>query len=177
MSARGFPPPDQLSSFHRMTPAQREVARRAIGQSSAATRVRTTAQRDRRRNGFRVPRKNPLREEDLYEEGIVPSPQDALDPDLTCTICLNAKAHSVIYACQHSHCYACIRIWLERQWTCPLCKKPMRRAPRPNVAEQQTITGLFPDWAASTRVSYSWDGLTFPRPRLRVVIPSSDDSS
>ncbi|KAJ7082101.1 hypothetical protein B0H15DRAFT_952777 [Mycena belliarum] len=92
----GFPPPENQSNFHRMSPYEHERARRLIGQSSARTHIHRTVDRDRRRNGFREPRDVPLTDKDLYEGGIVPAPQQVNDPDLTCLICLNVKAHPVI---------------------------------------------------------------------------------
>ncbi|KAJ7075465.1 hypothetical protein B0H15DRAFT_956466 [Mycena belliarum] len=133
-----------------MTPDERAAADRAIGRSAARTRVRKTVDRDRRRAGFRTPREIPLLEDDLYEGGIIPGPQQNTDPDLTCTICLNTKAHPVKYVCTHSHCYACIRLWLQRQWTCPLCQQLIKHAPRRDYPQEQAIAALYPAWANST---------------------------
>ncbi|KAJ7201117.1 hypothetical protein GGX14DRAFT_571689 [Mycena pura] len=110
-----------------------------------------------------------LREEDLYLT-------DALPPLLaltylpiedTCTLCLGLKSHPVRYACGHSHCYVCIRIWLNRDWCCPECKTMMYRAPTRATEMEADIAATYSAWKDESEVDYSWDGLRFPaRPRL-----------
>ena len=49
------------------------------------------------------------------------------------------------YACGHSHCYVCIRIWLEKKWTCPECVQVMNAPPFRHYAEEAGIAhGYFP---------------------------------
>ncbi|KAJ7630164.1 hypothetical protein FB45DRAFT_1027397 [Roridomyces roridus] len=40
-----------------------------------------------------------------------------------CDICLGPKSHPVSYTCGHSHCYVCIRAWLDKRGDCPLCRQ------------------------------------------------------
>ncbi|KAJ7028752.1 hypothetical protein C8F04DRAFT_1265708 [Mycena alexandri] len=82
-----------------------------------------------------------------------------------CGLCYEVKAHPVSYRCGHSHCYVCIRMWLEKSWACPepLCGQRMYEEPFRHEAEEQALAAAFPGWCSKTRVSYSWAGLTFPK--------------
>ncbi|KAJ7030415.1 hypothetical protein C8F04DRAFT_1263938 [Mycena alexandri] len=84
-----------------------------------------------------------------------------------CGICYEVKAHPVSYRCGHSHCYVCVRMWLEKSWRCPepLCGERMHEAPFRHEAEEQALAATFPGWCTNTTVSYSWAGLTFPKPK------------
>ncbi|KAJ6448609.1 hypothetical protein DFH09DRAFT_1352923 [Mycena vulgaris] len=153
--------------FASMTHEQREAARRAIGRSGARTHMRPARERQRRRDGSRAPRDEPLVEKELYKNGVVPAAQLTTNPDHACAICLNTMAHPVIY------CYACLRIWLQLEWVCPLCKTILTRKPRCDRPTGRAIAKEFPEWAKSSHVDYAWDGLTFPRVP-RVVVSDSD---
>ncbi|KAJ7821914.1 hypothetical protein B0H14DRAFT_3471094 [Mycena olivaceomarginata] len=76
-----------------------------------------------RRPGLRIKRETPLSEADLYLDDTRPRSISAPPILLTCTLCFNLKSHPVSYKCGHSHCYVCIRLWLETSWECPTCHK------------------------------------------------------
>ncbi|KAJ7807783.1 hypothetical protein B0H13DRAFT_2386219 [Mycena leptocephala] len=77
----------------------------------------------------RPEREEPLRDTDLYKDGVRPSEQLPVRSHHKCGICHLVKSHPVSYLCRHSHCYTCIRMWLEKCWTFPECVTPMHRAP------------------------------------------------
>jgi hypothetical protein len=66
------------------------------------------------------------------------------------------------YACGHSHCYICIRMWLEESWWCPTCMKVIRVEPHPHWRKEKDIAAAYPGWKDKSQVSYCWEGLTFP---------------
>ncbi|KAJ6518236.1 hypothetical protein C8R47DRAFT_1205300 [Mycena vitilis] len=116
--------------------------------------------------GFRRLRFEPLTYEDLYAGGVGPPEQEAIEGYQKCTICHFAKSHPVSYVCGHSHCYACIRMWLERKWTCPDCVRPMFVAPFRQYAEEAALALAFPNWIDTSVVDYSFDSLIFPQERV-----------
>ncbi|KAJ6465539.1 hypothetical protein C8R47DRAFT_1224403 [Mycena vitilis] len=120
--------------------------------------------------GFRRLRTEPLTYEDLWMDGIGPPEQNAIEGHQRCTICYFAKSHPVSYLCGHSHCYACIRLWLERKWTCPDCVRPIFVAPFRHYAEEAALALAFPNWNDTSVVDYSFESLIFPQER-RVPYP------
>ncbi|KAJ7855146.1 hypothetical protein B0H14DRAFT_3449158 [Mycena olivaceomarginata] len=114
------------------------------------------------RSTIEKPRLAPLKKVTLYVDGRVPAHQPTSHTYYRCSLCSSAKAHPVSYLCGHSHCYACIRIWLETEWSCPVCNEIMTRPPHRHFSEEDAIADMFPEWASSTQVKYSWDWLTFP---------------
>ncbi|KAJ7023224.1 hypothetical protein C8F04DRAFT_1271649 [Mycena alexandri] len=148
--------------------AELERIRRAIGDSTTSPDLREIIRQERRARGDRTPRDSPLTEDDLFI-GIARPPTLRTDrAHWTCSLCSNVKAHPVAYTCGHSHCFVCIRLHLERSWKCPLpdCAKLMRQPPHRIYSEEQGIAYDFPHWDDPSVVSYSWDGLTFPRPLI-----------
>ncbi|KAJ7169370.1 hypothetical protein C8R43DRAFT_1121243 [Mycena crocata] len=126
--------------------------------------------------GWRMPREDPLKHEDLWVGGIGPTEQLPLKKmeHHKCGICRFVKSHPVSYLCGHSHCYVCIRLWLERRWSCPECVTEMWMAPFRQFAEEASIVAAYPEWNDESEVSYNWDGLTFPRRPRIVYAPDSD---
>ncbi|KAJ7222222.1 hypothetical protein GGX14DRAFT_558313 [Mycena pura] len=106
-----------------------------------------------------------LKEEDLYLTDALPPLVAYLPIKDTCTLCLGLKSHPVTYACGHSHCYVCIRLWLNSDWCCPECKTKMYRAPTRATEIEADIAARYPAWKDESEVDYSWDGLRFPRRR------------
>ncbi|KAJ7022284.1 hypothetical protein C8F04DRAFT_1194588 [Mycena alexandri] len=128
--------------------------------------------------GYREPRTTALTRADLYEDGRLPLPLQPLRPSQRCSLCTAVKSHPVSYPCGHSHCYACIRLWLEQDWKCPVtaCRTVLRTEPHRHFAEEQALAEAFPNWVNTTVVTYNWEGLTFPKVPAEVVV-SSDESS
>ncbi|KAJ7606433.1 hypothetical protein B0H17DRAFT_1154058 [Mycena rosella] len=85
-----------------------------------------------------------------------------------CGICTGVKSHPVSYVCGHSHCYACIRQWLETSWKCPQCMTVMHRPPFRHYGDEAGLAATYPGHDADS-VTYSWAGLPFPRARLLIV--------
>ncbi|KAJ7350496.1 hypothetical protein DFH08DRAFT_958163 [Mycena albidolilacea] len=106
----------------------------------------------------------PLTAEALYIDDARPPVIATPKPHHVCGICFGIKSHPVSYLCGHSHCFVCIRVWLERQWSCPDCAQKMRMAPFRHYGEESSITWDYPFWTDDSRVSYSYEGLIFPRP-------------
>ncbi|KAJ6461285.1 hypothetical protein C8R47DRAFT_1217619 [Mycena vitilis] len=115
-------------------------------------------------HGERIQRDSALRDDDLYLDRVRPTLIQ--NPRLmhTCDICLEMKSHPVLYACSHSHCFVCIRLWLETSWVCPSlgCGQQMTARPTAHDDERDSIAGDWPGWDNS-KVTYSWAGLRFPR--------------
>ncbi|KAJ7722486.1 hypothetical protein DFH07DRAFT_971917 [Mycena maculata] len=101
---------------------------------------------------------------DLYLDDIRPPLIEDVKPYHECGLCFNRKSHpvSTSYKCGHSHCFVCIRVWLESQWTCPTCSTVMDGCPFRHWGEEVALRAAYPEVDLS-RVSYSWDGLVFPR--------------
>ncbi|KAJ7173282.1 hypothetical protein C8R46DRAFT_1031642 [Mycena filopes] len=95
----------------------------------------------------------------LWTDGIGPEDRDAV------------KDHHR-YMCGHSHCYVCIRLWLERDFTCPTCKARMYHAPFRHWGEEQALADDYPLWTDRSEVNYSFAGLLFPRQApVPIVLP------
>ncbi|KAJ6547928.1 hypothetical protein DFH09DRAFT_1087397 [Mycena vulgaris] len=126
---------------------------------SGTTRIRRST-RPGTVSGWRTLRLEPLTHRDLWLGGHGPREQLA-NPDKDhhkCGICHAVKSHPVFYLCGHSHCYVCIRLWLEREWTCPHCVTTMERAPFRHYGEEAAIAAEYPDWNDESHVDYSVDG-------------------
>ncbi|KAJ7150428.1 hypothetical protein C8R43DRAFT_1127906 [Mycena crocata] len=89
-----------------------------------------------------------------------------IKPHHVCSICWNVKCHPVTSGCGHSHCFVCIRLWLQESWNCPDCKKRMFYRPMRQWAEEHEINSSYPGWTDETAVSYSWVGLKFAKDPL-----------
>ncbi|KAK7050390.1 hypothetical protein R3P38DRAFT_3173739 [Favolaschia claudopus] len=125
--------------------------------------------------GYRVPRLHPLTERSLYNDAARPPILASPKPHHVCGICLSVKSHPVSYPCGHGHCYVCIRLWLEKAWTCPQCTQQMYMPPFRHYGEEDSITFDYPFWVDDSRVSYSFDGLDFPAaPPRRIVLDLTD---
>ncbi|KAJ7810042.1 hypothetical protein B0H13DRAFT_2384825 [Mycena leptocephala] len=169
------------SSILQIYPAERERARRerlvaadaarsdqnrrlgvpqVVIQSSARTRVR------RRQDGaWRAPRENELTLESLLLTGVEPPVQTTELQHHSCGICLHIKSHPVFYtSCGHSHCYTCIRLWLEEDWRCPTCRTRITSPPIRIHDVEQAIRMDHPNWHDTSVVDYSFAGLHFPKP-------------
>ncbi|KAJ7872154.1 hypothetical protein B0H14DRAFT_3439097 [Mycena olivaceomarginata] len=147
------------------------------GPSRTATSIRsvrhagTLSRRDRglapplapvARAGYRVSRRHPLTEAALYNDDARPPILAVPKPHHVCSICWAAKSHPVSYLCGDSHCYVCVRLWLEKQWTCPDCSHEMSIVPFRHYGEENSIEYDYPFWKDNSRVSYSFHGLIFP---------------
>ncbi|KAK7020008.1 hypothetical protein R3P38DRAFT_3198553 [Favolaschia claudopus] len=64
-------------------------------------------------------------------------------------------------SCEHNACYACIRVYLEQKWECPVCRAFLTQPPIPDVVREQEITDQYGDWDP-TAVNFSWAGLKWP---------------
>ncbi|KAJ7870576.1 hypothetical protein B0H14DRAFT_3132064 [Mycena olivaceomarginata] len=87
----------------------------------------------------------------------------AKEPHHQCTICHCVKTHPVSYKCGHTHCFICIRVWLQISWKCPDCNQVMHGPPSRNYDLEDWLSSAYPEIAADgSRVTYSWSGLVFP---------------
>ncbi|KAJ7301527.1 hypothetical protein DFH08DRAFT_827483 [Mycena albidolilacea] len=109
--------------------------------------------------GWRRSRFTPLKHGDLWKGGQGPPVQLPASEHHKCGICHHVKSHPV------SHCYVCIRLWLERSWNCPECIRTMACKPFRQYAEESWIAEAYPNWKDESHVDYSWDGLSFPVPQ------------
>ncbi|KAJ6447495.1 hypothetical protein C8R47DRAFT_1231407 [Mycena vitilis] len=140
-----------------------EILAAQLGLPASLVQGEVAAGNDSTETGLRVPREKALGLDELYVGRARPA-------DLTteervhqlCAICRQVKSHPVSYRCGHSHCYVCIRMWLEYSWKCPECVTVMHEAPVRHYPEENGIALDFPSRAGETQVRYSWAGLTFP---------------
>ncbi|KAJ7897376.1 hypothetical protein B0H13DRAFT_2337909 [Mycena leptocephala] len=114
------------------------------------------------RFGLRV-REAPVTTESLYRTEGRPRDYEATQGHHECSICGGVKNHPVSYRCGHSHCYVCIRVWLDKSWKCPDCMTIMRCAPFRQKFEEKTLAAAYPGWGEDSVVDYSWTGLQFPK--------------
>ncbi|KAJ7025049.1 hypothetical protein C8F04DRAFT_1301189 [Mycena alexandri] len=112
--------------------------------------------------GWRQPRKVPLTVDSVLLSDIKPPTMTTLRSHQSCGICLHIKSHPVSYRCGHSHCYRCIRVWLESQWTCPTCRTTMTEEPFRHYAEEEGLAADHPSFRDRSCVDYKWTGLRFP---------------
>ncbi|KAJ7318568.1 hypothetical protein DFH08DRAFT_1036369 [Mycena albidolilacea] len=138
--------------------AVREAAAAAAAAPPSKAQTRTQY-----RDGKRQRRNVPLTANDLYLDDWRPR-ADVPMAGYRCVICECVKSHPVANKCGHSYCYVCIRLRLEHEWTCPHknCNHIIRRAPKMNVGEVESLAADYPDRIDKSRVSYNWDGLDFP---------------
>ncbi|KAJ7775004.1 hypothetical protein B0H16DRAFT_1713448 [Mycena metata] len=162
--------------FTDQSPEERSRTRALLAQSysrppipKTVTRVRLDQSPQRQQSpnqsGYCEPGTTALTREDLYAEGRLPPALAPTRPSQRCSLCTGVKAHPVSYLCGHSHCYACIRLWLDQCWLCPVstCRALITREPHRHFAEEQALVEAFPNWVNATAVAYCWDGLTFPK--------------
>ncbi|KAK7017232.1 hypothetical protein R3P38DRAFT_3201622 [Favolaschia claudopus] len=143
------------------------VKREPSPPSSAQTRVRNTA-------GRRALRSPPLTADDLYLTADRP-PVTAPRNGHKCQICQLVKSNPVEAGCGHSYCYVCIRLRLEREWTCPYtdCGRKIRIAPLKDRVSAEAIAFDYDTRVDKSRVSYSWQGLDFPVCPRPIYVSSS----
>ncbi|KAJ7855833.1 hypothetical protein B0H13DRAFT_2357681 [Mycena leptocephala] len=128
--------------------------------------------------GVRASRDSPLTREALWLNDEWPPTAEQVQPDDQCGLCLSLKSRPVSYKCGHSHCYVCIRVWLEQSWECPdmFCGLTLHSEPIKAVEEELRVAARYPDCVDNTSVDYSWKGLVFPKrlPRAGPVVESDD---
>ncbi|KAJ7179734.1 hypothetical protein C8R46DRAFT_1212274 [Mycena filopes] len=112
--------------------------------------------------GSRVSRARPLTREQLWIGGVQPPERTTDKSHQECGVCKQVKSHPVTKQCGHSHCYPCIRVWLEYHFDCPSCRTVLTRPPIRVFVEEASLEYDHPHWNNKSRVSYSWAGLTFP---------------
>ncbi|KAJ7650547.1 hypothetical protein FB45DRAFT_1017945 [Roridomyces roridus] len=84
-----------------------------------------------------------------------PSELPELKDHHRCDICLGPKSHPVSYTCGHSHCYVCIRAWLEKRGDCPLCRQAIQHQPFRHYGEEDSMRNDYPGWDDRSSVDYS----------------------
>ncbi|KAJ7432013.1 hypothetical protein B0H11DRAFT_2261158 [Mycena galericulata] len=108
----------------------------------------------------------PVSRDTLYLTTERPPELDEVKSHHVCRICHGVKSHPVSYKCGHSHCYVCIRLWLELSWKCPICNAKIDSEPFRHFGEEDGIAFDYPGWVDKSVVNYSWAGLKFPSPSL-----------
>ncbi|KAJ7433908.1 hypothetical protein B0H11DRAFT_2259000 [Mycena galericulata] len=124
--------------------------------------------------GTRAPREEDLSESDLYLDAARPPVLEPRQPHHKCGICFAVKSHPVSYKCGHSHCYTCIRVWLEKRWTCPECVTGHELRAFPSFRGENALAADYPERAQDhSRVSYSFADLKFPRAARPLIAPDT----
>ncbi|KAJ7775264.1 hypothetical protein B0H14DRAFT_2964601 [Mycena olivaceomarginata] len=114
-------------------------------------------------DGWRRSNARGVPESQLLHSGPRPPSLTAKEPHHQCTICHCVKTHPVSYKCGHTHCFICIRVWLQISWKCPDCNQVMHGPPSRNYDVEDWLSSAYPKIAADgSRVTYSWSGLVFP---------------
>ncbi|KAJ7716267.1 hypothetical protein B0H16DRAFT_1741356 [Mycena metata] len=148
-----------------LVPLRRAAAPEPL--SLARTRVRPWSVTILRHTGSCAPLPENWGEDNLY----IGTARPPASPDIhthECGICLNIQSHPVILQCKHSYCYVCIRQWLQQSWQCPGCCQPQTDRPRQNGDKAAAIATDYPPWVDTSSVTYSWEGLKFPKPSFGV---------
>ncbi|KAJ7805683.1 hypothetical protein B0H14DRAFT_2879126, partial [Mycena olivaceomarginata] len=83
-------------------------------------------------DGWRRSNARGVPESQLLHSGPRPPSLTAKEPHHQCTICHCVKTHPVSYKCGHTHCFICIRVWLQISWKCPDCNQVMHGPPSRN---------------------------------------------
>ncbi|KAJ7300376.1 hypothetical protein DFH08DRAFT_979723 [Mycena albidolilacea] len=153
----------------KMTPPRRDTRPQRARPSGSSVN-------DRSGGGYRIPRREPLTEAVLYNDAARPPVLATPKPHHVCSICWDVKSHPVSYLCGHSHCFVCIRLWLEKDWACPDCKQIMFKAPFRHYGEEKSIEYDYPFWVDDSRVSYTFSGLVFPPSPVEVILLDIESS-
>ncbi|KAF8174368.1 hypothetical protein K438DRAFT_1980398 [Mycena galopus ATCC 62051] len=112
--------------------------------------------------GFRYPlgkrtrRRTPLARSDLYLTEARPPQTVTATQGHKCMLCDRVKAHPVrLTKCGHSFCYVCIRLRLEREWTCPQidCNRTIRNALMIDAMEAESVRSDYPNLVDESEVS------------------------
>ncbi|KAF7344273.1 RING-type domain-containing protein [Mycena venus] len=114
-------------------------------------------------SGWRRSTARGVAQSQLLLSGPKPPTLTAKEPHHKCSICHCVKTHPVSTQCGHTHCFVCIRVWLQTSWKCPDCNTVMHSAPSRNYDLEEWLRISYPEIAADeSRVTYSWSGLVFP---------------
>ncbi|KAJ7075703.1 hypothetical protein B0H15DRAFT_956201 [Mycena belliarum] len=164
-SPRGSAPAGQLPTTTLRRPTRGHGAATRIRRGPLATAAARAAVREARAAGSRTPRETRLTHRDLYltELSAPDVTTNADNKAQLCCICYKIMSHPVVSACHHTHCYVCLRLWLEASWDCPTCGETMTSPPKPAHAQRQDIERDFPYRLDRSTVTYSFGGLLFPR--------------
>ncbi|KAJ7184781.1 hypothetical protein C8R46DRAFT_1026637 [Mycena filopes] len=125
--------------------------------------ARLIAPGPRQRSGLRDKRAVPLNVDNVLLTSVAPPAKVTDRSHQTCGICLHIKSHPVSYLCGHSHCYRCIRVWLEKKFSCPTCRAIMYQKPHRNYIEEEGLAVDHPTFNDLSLVDYNFDGLRFPQ--------------
>ncbi|KAJ6456318.1 hypothetical protein C8R47DRAFT_1227852 [Mycena vitilis] len=154
--ATSAPPPKKTSKTHSGPPS-------AISQATPRWTVPGLKAGGTARRKERV---KPLTKEDLWLDDERPPVLAVPKPHHICRMCHDVKSHPVSYllslhilhplrersyACGHSHCYVCIRIHLESEWSCPQCEAVMYAPPFRHEGEEESLKFDYPWWRDESR--------------------------
>ncbi|KAJ7060347.1 hypothetical protein C8F01DRAFT_1136376 [Mycena amicta] len=99
----------------------------------------------------------------IVRSGKLPPYLEPRAPHHKCSICHGVKMHPVTSGCGHTHCFACLRVWLQTSWKCPVCMAVHYHPPVRNYDLEDWLMDEYPAAAAdSSTVTYNWDSLVFP---------------
>ncbi|KAJ7102964.1 hypothetical protein C8R43DRAFT_1141086 [Mycena crocata] len=152
-----FPPADDPHQARRR--ARIDARREIVPPPQPTLRIRS---RRLAFEGKRAHRENPLTEAELYSTDARPPVKSSPYSNLECGICYSIKSHPVKYGCGHSHCYVCIRQWLEHSFECPNCRYRMCRPPTAALTIEGQIAIVHPEWQDTSNVVGTFEGLRFP---------------
>ncbi|KAJ6475382.1 hypothetical protein C8R45DRAFT_1009965 [Mycena sanguinolenta] len=116
------------------------------------------------KDGKRTLRLRPLTAEDLYLDDARPLTDAEIDVKAyhKCSICRALLTHLVSTQCGHTFCFVCLRVWLEKKWTCLDCVCILACTPHRHWITEEALREAYPTWIDKSRISFSWDGLVFP---------------
>ncbi|KAJ7916660.1 hypothetical protein B0H13DRAFT_357958 [Mycena leptocephala] len=109
-------------------------------------------------------KKVPLTHDTLYLDDACPPTDPDIDvkPYHECGICMGLLSHPVSAQCGHTFCFVCIRLWFERDWTCPECKTKILTEPHRHWNTEKALASEYPTLVHQSRVNFSWASLVFP---------------
>ncbi|KAJ6490869.1 hypothetical protein C8R45DRAFT_1096416 [Mycena sanguinolenta] len=115
------------------------------------------------KEGRRWLRDRPLTHDDLYLDAERPAGNVEPKDYHLCAICKAMLLHPVSTHCGHTFCFVCIRMWLEKEWTCPECVTTLVSVPCRHWGTGQALASEYPTRVDNSRVKMSWIGLDFPQ--------------
>ncbi|KAJ7049762.1 hypothetical protein C8F01DRAFT_1093013 [Mycena amicta] len=103
---------------------------------------------------------------DLYVDPAVRPPALDIvhDENHRCSVCNRLKSHPVLLMCNHSFCFACLRVALNTSWLCPApgCQRVQHRPPLPLPELEAELEETYVGFKDFTQVKLDWSGVRFP---------------
>jgi hypothetical protein len=68
--------------------------------------------------------------------------ESLIDSKLICAICLNPFNEPKLTSCEHIFCHYCIKMWFEKNCSCPICRRMLTKKHLKSVTNQHILNKL-----------------------------------